>query len=245
MFFFKRKKIVVDCFVADEVIAKSTPIQSVKNFVPSWFKNTPLEFTANGKQHSTIKRCMGIIEYYKTGVILPAWTDIDIKLNKNINGEVNISADFFSPFRENGQHHSSPQWDKFANPDEFTHFKLLSPWHLQCKEDVEFFWTSPFWNYDLGKDDFYIPPGVLDYKYNNSTNVNLFLNLKTEKIQIRHNDPLVHIIPLTEKDVEFKIQLITENEYNSKFTGAKCRLNAYARTRNAIMKNEKKCPFNF
>ena len=82
-FFFKRKKIVVDCFTDNYSINELFPIQTANNFYPDWWKNLPKTYDAMNKwglrvSQSTMKKCPAIIDLYKTGFIMPLWSDLQI-----------------------------------------------------------------------------------------------------------------------------------------------------------------------
>ena len=77
-------------------------------------------------------------------------------------------------------------------------------------------------------EDITILPGVLNFKNQNTANINLFLERKNNKFLIEHNTPLIYCIPLSDAKLEIKNHLVSDQEfkhlshlasYNFSFTG--------------------------
>jgi hypothetical protein len=67
-------------------------------------------------------------------------------------------------------------------------------------------------------NDFNLLDGVLDFKYQNGTNINFFLNNTIRnQVLLEAGTPMLHMIPLTEKKLEIKLHLIEEIEYTKMF----------------------------
>lgn len=243
-FFFKRKKIVVDCFNTSKTTIEIAPIEKAVNFYPDWWKKIPDSFyEANNDgvklQIPTIKRCVAFTDLYKNGFIMPLWTDMIIET------VTNNYVWAFADERTIIQSHDSKQ---FGNqfPD-FMHIKIRSPWKIREKTGIEFLWMEPIWNNIKGLNKFYVLPGVLNYKYQHATEVNMFIPNCENKIDMKTGNPLVHLVPLTEKDVELRHHLIDEKEIEDLYD-AERRLhfiNNYRKNVTIRKNKEKKCPFGF
>ena len=244
IFFFKEKPIVLDCFVSCDrkTVMDLAPITPSREYIPNWWKNLKAadfdekEFMFN----KSVKTCYGIFSMMTEGFILPCWTDFMLKLDT----EKNLAQINFADNMTSYSTHSSVQIANFM--DEFNSLKLVSPWKIKCKKDVQFLLCRPFYNSKY-KKEVDILPGILDFKYQASLNVFLKF-LKTEKslISYKFNEPLLQIIPLTEKKIVIKNHIVSEEEYKSLevFSGVHF-LNGYRKNRTIAENKESKCPFGF
>ena len=106
-------------------------------------------------------------------------------------------------------------------------------------------WTSAFYNQLAELSAYHILPGIMDFKYNHGTNVNMFFPKVDNKILFKAGTPLAHIIPMSENKVEIKTHVVTEAEmekiepasYVSTF------INKYDINKKILKAKEKGCPF--
>jgi hypothetical protein len=240
MFFIRNKKIVIDCFTSIKAVYDFAPIQTANNFYPSWFKTMPSSFNDGTFDSATLKTCSGLINYYQHGIILPLWCDLSVKIEKQ---NYNLQ---FADYKTVSSIHDKEQWKYYADPSKVTHFKIESPWVFKCKEDIQFLLKKPYWNFDPFFD-IDIVEGILDFKYQNQVNINIFLKGNQEKLMLlKYKTPLLHIIPLAEKQIIIKNHLISDEEFLKikKFPQVKF-INNYQAIKNERSKNKKKCPFGY
>ena len=229
----RSKKIKLECYTADAAIHKLFPISSAKKFIPEWFKSIPpmveqVENVGLKSDMATIKHCDGFNNLYKRGWVIPMWSDLLIETDEEGRYKYQYSGSFDSvpTPKDPVVHHSSPQLgNKF--PDHI-HLKLLAPWIIKEKTGVDFYFSENTWGMEKYFDDITILPGVLNFKNQNSANINLFLERKNNKFLIEHNTPLIHCIPLSESKLEIENHLVSDQEfkhlshlasYNFSFTG--------------------------
>ena len=207
IFLFKKPKLVLDCFTDRPDVFNFSKIDYAYKFYPEWWKQTPKSYILNFYEQSTIKRCRGIIDTYKHGLMVPLWCDLSINVeNKKYRWQ-------FSDYKTDADIHESKQWEAFVNPDNYGHLKIQSPWYIKCKTDTKFYWIQPFWNYPLDTP-YYILPGILDFKYNNSANINIMLDLqKNYTHTIKAYTPMAHMVPISDKEIIIKHHLIDTKEY--------------------------------
>lgn len=248
MFFFKKSKIYVDCFTTSEFRINVCPItRSTKQF-PEWWKKIPgtipfQESNGISIDRSTMKRCNGFLDLYKNSFTLPMWTDFKIEIGQEedksflrwyISDDTEVTS------------HDSKQWAN--NFSQFKQIKILSPWRLKEKTGCKFAFISPSWSLLENLKDFHIMPGVVDYKYQHSTHVNMFVPYKIGEYIINVGTPLAHIIPLTEKHVEFNCHVVDDIEYKKIMTETNYPTfnGGYSLLKKTVEKNEsnKKCPFH-
>jgi hypothetical protein len=246
MFWFKRKEIVVDCFITHPTIEKYYPIQNANNFFPDGWKKMPKSRSVKIYQEkdpnsnievelSTIKKCVGLLNLFSSGFIIPAWCDFGIEIDELGKHRYHSPFDLVID-----QHPSWQVWDKFY--DGYAHAKIGSPWILHEKSGVKFSWHQCDWHYTEKIDKFKILSGIIDYKYQHQTNVNMFIK-KNTIIDFKAGQPLVHCIPLSEHEVKIKTHLVDINEMLKIDFRPVQYMNQYNMIKKS--KEKKKCPFGF
>jgi hypothetical protein len=247
MFWFKRKLIVVDCFITHPTIEKFYPIQKASNFFPEGWKVLPksksIKVYAERNPASnlevdmaTAKKCIGLINLFSTGFIIPSWCDFGIEM------DASGKHMYHSPFDLVVDQHPSWQlWDTLY--DGYSHAKIGSPWILREKTGVKFSWHQCDWNDTENLDKFRILSGVIDYKHQHQTNVNMFIK-KNSLVNFKAGQPLVHCIPISENDVTIKTHLIDMNEMIKLDYRPVQYMNQYNKIKK-ITEKESKCPFGF
>jgi hypothetical protein len=246
MWFFKKKTIVVDCFTDEASAYDFYPIKNSKSYYPEWWKNvqnTIVQETPAGPiDRPTIKFCDGILNLYKNSFVLPSWTDIQIKTTYDsfyiMLAKQCVNQSY--PMFEN--HGRSQHSDIFDNK---IHMKLMSPWFLKQNNKCNFAMMPAVWHDPNNWANYTILPGMIDFKYQHSTNINFFLEPNKDRIFIEAGTPFYHIIPLTDETVEFKCHLVTTDElnriYHSKYGSFS---GAYKKAKRHGQETEKSCPFN-
>jgi hypothetical protein len=204
-------KVVVDAFVNDPGINSYFPISESIKHAPQWWKNLPKENHFLSERNviypaSTMKRCVGFVEMYRTSFTIPLWADISISTNDKGDWA------FFSNYK--GVYINSHDRSQYGESfNDYVHLKLNSPWLLKEKSGINFLAQSPMWNNINLWNTVHIVPGFFEFKYQNSTNVNLFVNRINQNIQLLANTPIMQLVPLTEKKVVIKCHSVDENEY--------------------------------
>lgn len=239
MFFFKRNTIVVDCFTTNSSVNDLFPIQKASKFYPQWWKDLPKTFELPNNwgltiPHATMKGCIGFTNTYNNGFMIPLWADLLVQTDPT-----NWLYQFSTAHKVDS--HDKEQ----IGSDLYHHLKLISPWTLKEKSGVKFMWTSAFYNQLAELSAYHILPGIMDFKYNHGTNVNMFFPKVDNKILFKAGTPLAHIIPMSENKVEIKTHVVTEAEmekiepasYVSTF------INKYDINKKILKAKEKGCPF--
>jgi len=219
LFFFKPKKIVVDAFTPVHVVHKYFGIKPAIQYTPEWWKNTsktinvPVSNKMNLDQ-ATIKTCPGFIDFYKKGFIVPSWTDMIFVPDKDTHNIDYKSASSEVPelFNKGIMRHNPDQWNRAF--EDAIHFKLLSPWTIFQKENISWVMAEPTWSTLKDNTNLRLLPGSTNFKLVHSLNFNYFITNKTPVIEIEADQPLAHLIPITEKDVEIKNHLVSKEEWH-------------------------------
>lgn len=243
MFFFKRKKVVLDAFTTNvSYFEHAKPTRGTK-FYPDWWKKTPNKVTEK-TQHGidisrdTIKTCSGFVDFYKRSIVLPFWSDLVIETRHDGSYSF-LWADGESP----GIVSHPP--DQYGNnlPD-LIHVKISTPWVFREKTGIYFVCVEPTWNYLDRNITMNILPGTIQFNINITNSANIFLPRDYQRLEFFFGDPLYHYIPLTENDVEIKHHLISEDEMNKLGEWSTHR---FKFNNNYLFKQKmvKECPFKF
>ncbi len=222
--FWRKEKVVVDCYTFRKSTVGMFSIQPLTKLKPKWFKDMP-NFRqappAPGSNRrfkvSNFKSCAGFINLFKVGFGIPLWADFQI-----INERSGLGVDYPDRFTTI-ESHLDTQYDNhydMATPlsDNHRHVKLDSPWLCFSEQDVDFLMVGATWNYvNNHLYDFNIPMGTLNFKYQPSLNINIMFprNVDGREVQFEFNagEVLAYLIPLTEREVEFRCHYITRSEW--------------------------------
>lgn len=243
MFFLMRKKeVVLDCFTYLHEAYEYCKIDHAIKYIPQWWKDTPKEIeNADGSKTDTIKNCHGLIEFYKRGIIIPSWFELQFFMREKNQEQVWYKWKSSNEQLEITNHY--PQEFHGFSKDDGINLKINSAWAVKSKDDVQFTFTSPAWNSSDYMKHFYIMPGVVNFKYHHITNINIFYvqDDKEREILIRPLQPLVILHPMTEKKIKLKHHLIDKSEWNNITSYKKL---FFKQNLNEIKKLKNGCPFH-
>lgn len=254
MFFFKKKKIVLNCFTNRQDVFEYAKIAHAKKFYPDWWKKIPklinVPNTLSGKKNMehliprpTMKNCSGMTKCYQHGVIIPLWSDLSIFVSdKSKNYYEYLFADLASEI----QVHTAEQRGEFAAEEKYSHFKIVSPWFLTCDEEIDWVWMEPTWS-DVEPDRITLLPGIMEFKYQHSTNINFLVQRENQNKQIilKHGRPMAQLIPLSDREIDLRLHKLTEQEFNdlSKKQKSVAFHGKYEKIKK--IKKSQTCPFGF
>jgi hypothetical protein len=245
MIFFKKSVICLDAFTTNSGIHELFPIKPAVKFVPEWWKNIPKTYPERDEygiltENATMKTCVGFLDLYKTGFIMPNWSDTIFRTYSDGQWAYKQAAEDLPQI-------SSHNPKQFGDLQNLLHAKIESPWIITEKTGVKFLFTDPKWNKLKTINDFIVLDGIVDFKYQHSTNINIFMHQKNNQIQLDAGDPLVHIIPLSDKRIKIKNHLVSQSEYlNIKNKSSYCSKFSKKYSFNKNIKDSKqKCPFGF
>jgi hypothetical protein len=90
-------------------------------------------------------------------------------------------------------------------------------------------WVQNTWGF-RNPGNFIIPPGIVNYKYNSTTDINMFFSFQNlqENLLIKEGTPMVNIVPMDDRRVKVHVHKLSDGT-----------------TKNLINKYESKCPFGF
>lgn len=209
LFFIKDRPIELDCFTSVPHVFDYAKIDKGNNFKPEWFKKTPP--LVNREKLQTIKNCTAVLDFYRKGIVIPSWFELELTIGS-------IKDQFWSWEASSSTvctdySHSSDQFEKFANGTG-NNIKILSPWVFKTKKDIKFSWGQPTWNMKDILFNICVLPGVIEFRKQHATNINLFIKYQQEKqfCKIPSLEPLVILHPFTEKKVNINNHLVDDKE---------------------------------
>jgi hypothetical protein len=213
MILFKRKKVVIDAFTRSVGVYEFAKPDFSRNFFPDWWKSMrskyPIHNVESGVEtyESTLKRCDGLLDLHKNTISIPLWSDLQI----TTNSEGRYTWQYATPVGTGMHTHPSQQMDGVF--DDYTHVKIETPWLFFEKTGVNFYFTEPVWSMKDKWQDLVIPPAVINFKYQDTTNVNCFFRKKDATHQFKFGEPIATIVPMTEHEVDIRHHLVDEKEY--------------------------------
>jgi hypothetical protein len=248
MFFFRKPKLVVDAFTSENFhhAFDYAPVDYATKFYPEWWKKLPelthpiIDNNNVVVSKTNMKYCEGLTSEYRNSIIIPLWSDFMFKCKSDGSWTYN-----FSDRKSFGEQHPIDQ--RIGFKENYLHFKIISPWSLKSDKNVYFQTTTPYYNYSKELEYENIP-GTLEFYYQCRNNINLFVKNKPTEFSICHGSPLIHIKPLSERNLVLKKHLLTNTEYERKFKTTQFTYNKLYLNKKSIKKdneNEKKCPFGF
>jgi hypothetical protein len=245
IFFFKPKKIHLDCFTNRNDVYSYFPIVESSKAFPDWWKKLP----KSSLKENTMKNCAGFTDYYANSISLRLWSDLLITLiNDKDNG---IYYEWkFSDKISTIVTHTKKQYGNFLDETNQQHLKIGSPWQFSCKEDLQFMAIGNPWNEGL-INRITILNGSLNFKYQNTTNINIVSNYpkpdESSEILLESGINLYNFFPLSERPIEIHNHLVSNEEYNKleQKNIAISFVNKYVKTKKIIEQDEIKCPFGF
>lgn len=207
----RKKQIHVDCFAPSETIVSDNPIDVASNFIPSWWKGLSPSYTIRTEhgvecQLPTMKGCLGFIDLYTSGLIVPLWSDLNFKVE---NGR--FAYQFASNYSKI-EHHSKEQHNSYKN---HVHFKIVAPWLIKEKTGVKFLLTSCVWSVLEHAPKLSIVNGVMSFDINQACNINGFAMSEKNAYQynLKAGMPLMHMIPISEKEVIPHVHAVSLEEW--------------------------------
>jgi len=261
MFWFKKKKLVVDCFTWDEAAFKVYPVRKSLPFYPDIIKKMPSSVTMKDNQTNvdvplaTIKQCSGISGLYKYGAIIPFWTDYICQPKRSLE---NKSAFGVSAGNKQPAEHPRIQYPGLF--DDFVNVKIDGVWNFVEPKGTKFIVMPTVYNLNNFNYNFIVPPALSYFDIQAQCNLQLFVRKDSPDFTILAGTPILQVIPLVDNDreVEYKNHLVDVSEFarkgaipwNMPEIGVGTRNNRYRKLMEENKKMDEiekksKCPFGF
>lgn len=251
MFWIKPSVINVDCFTSNPMVHEHFRIDRASKFFPDEIKLLPnyVEIRANHDPNSnlkerigTLRKCNGLIDLFSVGMIIPCWSDITLEATDL--GHVHY-IDRIGRADDNWltiQPHERMQFGSGIYPNHAS-LKLIPPWYVEEKSGVKFTWNMCDWHRTDIASKVRVVSGIIDFKHQHQVNINMFME-KNSIIKFEAGDPLVHLIPMSDKKIKLHHHLIDKDIFLEKFRKTMIETQ-YKNHRKLRDESEAKCPFGF
>lgn len=207
-FFHRRSEVTVDAFVNSRFIYECAPIVKSMRLAPAWFKKLPNRGVGDAFNNpitgnNNLKNCFGFIELFKRAFTIPNWGETHF----HVEGE---DIKWWATYKQPVIHSRSQYQGGFPN---HTLLKIESPWLIREKSGVQFVAFGAEWNLDTYP--IRVLPGMLEFSLMYVSNMFLAFEHRKEPYDVflPINQPLMHVVPLTDKKVTVKSHLIDNAEY--------------------------------
>jgi hypothetical protein len=245
IFFFKKKKLVVDCFTNRHDVYKFSKVDKSEKFYPDWWKKLPKTLFHESAlyENSTMKHCIGLINWYQNGIVIPMWSDLIMRVEAEHLRTIQCN---FSDDCSYITDHAHNQFTGMFEGSSFSVLKFNTPWKFKCSDETQFIMESMYYNHRT-LNQLNIAPGVIDFKYQNAVNILCSIEHQdtTRLLKFEFGEPLVIIRPISDREIVIKRHLIDDIEYARLNTPPGTFLNRYKRIKKFVKENESKCPFGF
>lgn len=214
MHFFKKREIVLECFTDRPELITDAPIDKAYNYMPEWWKALPRPCLKQGEMsaNANMRHCPGIVELYKNSIAIPLWSDLKIMVVAKSDESREYRWQFADKVSTISVHPASQRGD-YLPEQSYQHLKLDTPWMLKTNKFVKWAWYGAVWNVDA-PESFIVPPGVDEYYYQHSSNINIFVpkNNEIKEVVIPFRQPLVLLTPMSDEKVRVKHTLVSREE---------------------------------
>jgi hypothetical protein len=241
IFLFPKKTIVLDCFTDREYVIQASPITEATKHLTDWWKKLPNTYLTTDTQFpaSTMKYCAGLVDYYRHSIALPLWCDLFLRITKT-----QFLWKFADSISEIETHNVKEEaTGLFSN---HAHIKIISPWKLHTKEDINWVFSHPLYGFSEENADIKVVPGSLNFSKQPGTHINAFVPTNQEKSYLlNQGQVLAHLTPMTDKKIKIVRHLVDKKEMD-KIDDRARRITFKNKYKNIIEQKEKfaNCPYS-
>jgi hypothetical protein len=208
--FSRKEKIKLDAYTIVGDLIDIIPPTLSKNNLPEWYSRLP-----KGGEIPNVRHCSGFKDLHNEGILIRAWSDMEIEISpdESVQFDVACKDELKDPIeRHDIKNQATGAWPGYTN------LKLVSPWWFKCNKPVKWAMLPPVWH---TKDplDWMVVPGMLEFKYQHATNVNLLFKLKSEPfmVRIKAGQPLVHMVPMFDESWELDVKAMDISDWKRHF----------------------------
>ena len=206
-------KIVLEVFTNQQYVMDQCQPTLAKNFIPEWWRTLPASRTEHTNLRtagspvpiSSMKQCPAINEILKQGVIFPSWCELHLNCDDNGHLDQRVFPEHTALLP-----HDEQDWN-FHKPN-YAHVKVGSPWLIKESTGVKWLWIKPDWH-QKDPNAYWGVPGIIEYKHQHAVLNNIKIKHGTS-CKINTGDPWLQLIPMSEKKIEVKCQIVSNEEMN-------------------------------
>ena len=231
--FWKKKPVTFKFVTCNKKAYEYAKPDRATKFLPTWWKDLAKEHKKN--QSVDMTNCNGFLDLYKQSMIVPLWSGLTL----NIGGEGTEYYDWeYSDSVSLAAEHPPMQRGGLFPADKHQHLKLTSPWLLVCDEEIDVSWQQP--TYSNPVNGIIALSGITRPKHMPAVNINLMFERNDTRYLLDVGYPLMHLIPLTEREFKVEHELVSFDEFEKMQPLLIPSLyGRYSKT----LKHKAKCPF--
>jgi hypothetical protein len=210
--FKKKEKIKLTCNAPSTGLIDLFPIVKGRDKMPDFFKSLPKQDIKTAK-FNNVRICPGLTDLYNRSVVMSSWQDYEIKIHPNGQCEVYCPQEQWSAEQHPIDIQASGAWPGYIN------IKLASPWLIECNRPILWTMVQAVWDQQT-PDDFTVVPGMLEFKYQNMSNINLLFKIpeQTKEYKIKAGDSLALLVPNTEEDFDIENVYMDDSKWKKIIT---------------------------
>jgi hypothetical protein len=189
------------------------PIVKAEEHVPDWYRKLPGK---PGQDIKNVRQCPAAKDLFTKGMLIPMWADYEITIDSDGSGSIDsgMTLNNIKPAEVHNlgvQAHGA--WPGYSN------VKFASPWYIWCSEPIEWAWTQPIW-WQNNPKEFITVTGISEFRYQHECNINCLIKKPESSIilNVRAGTPMAHLIPLTDREWDLKLDVLTPEVYAKKFS---------------------------
>ena len=236
--FFKKKPVTFRFVTSNKSAFAYTKPDKATKFFPKWWKD--LAKGQRERDSLDMTHCHGFLDLYKRSIIVPMWSYLTVKVGE-------IGTEFYEWQYADGkselQIHAEEQRGSFLPAKEHQHVKLISPWLMECDEEVAVSW-QPVAYADIQTKASVLPAVVIP-KQMSIVNINMMLPRENEPTVYAFDagQPLVQLVPLTEREIKIEHLYVSHENFEERQPPVFFSKVARHTKGLKLMNEQSKCPF--
>ena len=203
-----------------------------KNFIPDWWKKTPLipsQHSLNSLTIGNVKNCPSFPDYFSQGFTIPMWADTLLVYDDVLQSYRWQTAhnDFFWDAHSHEQFLNDVPATSYGLKGSFI-FKAICPWRIVTKPGYSVLQLPMLYHFER---EYSVLPGVIDTDIHHEINQQTMIFPKNKEIFIKRGEPFVTYIPFKRSSFSYDVRAATEEDTNyqnkidyfirTKFSGTK------------------------
>ena len=192
--------------------------EPAKKHIPEWYKKMQKEMIKtytdpiNGIQSGmSIKGCPPVLDYLRTGYIIPTYTDITV-VESGLSPEQGPKHQIHTSLVDwKTIDHHAPDQTKGSTLGDKNVYKLISPWHIETPVGYSCLFLKPQFSDTKGID---IIPAIVDTDVYHNINFPFTLNITEEGEHfIPKGTPVVHVIPFKRENWKASSPILSDDTF--------------------------------
>ncbi|MAS91603.1 MAG: hypothetical protein CMO55_00280 [Verrucomicrobiales bacterium] len=189
-------------------LLKLAPPAPATKYIPRWFRgmdthyNRVTDFQTFPKelkirQNSTVKQCPAIIDFLRTGYVLPLWCDYSITFRKDGTFSWQTPNEEFALLS-----HPRKQYETMPNEGFKAEVKFVSPWYCRTSPGYSIRVLPCYYHFD---HLWAAMPGIVHSDQHHTTHINALFQMEEGQIILPRGTPMAYIVPFRRERYDLDI----------------------------------------